>query len=983
MQKIYNISSLLSFSDVLAKHLVNKYEKNPLNLSDVIIYLPNRRACRNLQNAFIRVKGEKSLMLPTLVPIGDIDEEDLLLSLINLSNSDDFLDLLPEISNFKRLFLLTRLILSRPSQFGIEKPSEDQACYLANSLVSLLDNIYLEELSFDELQKLAPAEFASHWQDTLDFLKIITEYWPQILKDEHCSDRAERVIKLIDLKAKFLSDNKIDKDIIVAGQFATYPAMLRLLSSIHNQPNSQIILQGLDRHLDNQSWDIIEENHPQYDTKKILDSLNLSRSDVLEWQYDEKLNIVREKLVSEVMRPAKTSYLWQNLKEGCDKEAIKNINALEFEDSSQEAIAISLIMRECLDIEGKTCSLVTNDRFLARRVANNLLRWGIKIDDSAGIPLNQTPNAIFMRLIISTIQSNFAPNELLSLIKHPLFSLGLEKSVKNKIVSIIDKKYLRGPRIDNGLEGLLEKIEDDDKDVSIFIKKLIEATTELTNITFQKETDFADIIKSHIILAEELTKTNEVDGKKILWSKDIGNTLSNFFSNILDNKEYLGTINPQVYLGLLEALMTGITVRAKFGLHPRLSILGPIEARLQQSDITIIGGVVEGIWPKLNSADPWLSRPMKQEYGYPLPEKAIGILAKDFTDLLSAKEVYITSSNVVEGSPAIKSRWMMRLETVLKAYGFAESDIRNKNHYISWAKQIDKPSKYIDITPPAPCPPLSARRRELSATWVEKLMRDPYSVYAKYILSLNKLDDVDADAKNADYGNIIHDILEEFSNKYPKKLPDNAYDELIRIGKHHFYEKVNISASIIAFWWPRFEKIAKWMVGFEKSHRITLKNIISEVWGTMTIPSPKGNFTIRAKADRIDEHNDGKLTIIDYKTGQSPSTKSVMAFYSPQLLIEALIAERGGFENLSVKEVDSLLYLKLNDKNGGLKSEPLKKFDMKEVLEQSYSNLTALIRLYDDEKTCYYARPNPAFAPKYSDYEHLARVKEWEASNDE
>ncbi len=56
------------------------------------------------------------------------------------------------------------------------------------------------------------------------------------------------------------------------------------------------------------------------------------------------------------------------------------------------------------------------------------------------------------------------------------------------------------------------------------------------------------------------------------------------------------------------------------------------------------------------------------------------------------------------------------------------------------------------------------------------------------------------------------------------------------------------------------------------------------------IEAIEGPFTIRARADRIDTLADGRLVIIDYKTGAPPTAKQVEAGFAPQLPLEAMIA---------------------------------------------------------------------------------------------
>lgn len=346
--------------------------------------------------------------------------------------------------------------------------------------------------------------------------------------------------------------------------------------------------------------------------------------------------------------------------------------------------------------------------------------------------------------------------------------------------------------------------------------------------------------------------------------------------------------------------MSGVTVRPKFGTHPRLKILGPIEARLNHFDVTIIGGVNEGVWPKLPGADPWMSRPMKKDFGFPQPEKAIGIMARDFAELLGGEEVYLTRSERVQGTPMVKSRWWLRLETVLEAMQI-ESGRTEDEVYRLIARHIDEPAAYIRVNPPAPKPPVSARPRELAASAIEMWMRDPYAIFAKYILKLKPLEEIEPDLSLADYGNIIHAILEQFNNRYPRAFPPTAREELLALGEEYFRNN-EVAMETKAFWWPNFVKTVDWIVSIEQTYRPEIEKIHNEIKGAFVLNAPAGEFKVTAKADRVDETKDGRINIIDYKTGKIRSRKEVARGYAPQLPIEGLIAANGGFEGIGKRK---------------------------------------------------------------------------------
>ena len=227
-----------------------------------------------------------------------------------------------------------------------------------------------------------------------------------------------------------------------------------------------------------------------------------------------------------------------------------------------------------------------------------------------------------------------------------------------------------------------------------------------------------------------------------------------------------------------------------------------------------------------------------------------------------------------------------------------------------------------------------------------------------------------------DYGTIIHAVLEKFNNRHPADFPKNAKAELLELGREYFAEN-KIAMETRAFWWPTFEKTVDWLVDAERNYRPQVRKVHSEIEGSFSFEAPAGKFTITAKADRVDETTDGKINVIDYKTGYARSVKEVEGGYAPQLPIEGLIAKFGGFQNISAAEVGRLIYWQLG------RQETVIENNMNELLDKSYERIVTLASVFDFEKTAYISQPNPKQAPKYSDYEHLARVREWSVTENE
>ena len=955
MPHIFNIPLSCSLVDVLASHLLEKYADNLLALTDTTVLLPNRRAVRELRNAFIRLHGMNATLLPKILPLGSIDEDGFF-----FSGND--LNIPNVVSSTERLMIFIRLITARPDDsFKLEHLSYAQACYLARELASLVDMVNNEQLDFTKLQNLVPEEYAAHWQNTLDFLKIITTYFPQILQERKLIDIAEYNNLMLRQQNNIWQKNTPDKEIIIAGSTATFPAMKELVKTVAEMPNGSVWLSGIDKYLDDFSWDMIDETHPQFELKQLLDFLNVSRYEIPD--IGTPANSEREKLFSETMCPADSTDKWRNLSvDNFDSSTLDGLKIINCRDSREEAMVIASIMRQNLETPEKTTALITEDRNLARRVSNELLRWNIKADDSAGIPLSQTPQGVFLRLIATVCEQDFAPLPLLSLYKHPLACFGQPASQVRADIRNYEKNILRNrkERNSNGSEFIVNQ-------KNIF--------ADFYNLVSQPAASFKELLTSHIKLAEYIASRPDKSGAEVLWSGENGEAAASLIANLIESADTLGDIPNGQYLELFESLLAGTMVRSKYGSHPRLRILGPIEARLCTFDCIIIGSLNEGTMPANSSSGAWLSRPMKKDFGFPLPEKAIGVLAHDFCEMACGKEGFLTRAERVDGAPTVKSRWLMRLETVLSALSIDISTLFC-NQYLHWIRKLECTENTIPTTAPCPKPPVDARPRELWANDIERLLYDPYTIFASKILKLRKTEDINPDPDAIDIGIITHAILEKFYRLYPCDLPQNMEQQLQKLASEALNEH-NIDDEIRAFWWPKMLKTIDWIVATEKNYRSEINRTYCEISGKITFDAPAGPFTIGARSDRIDQTKDGFLNIIDYKTGSAHSLKQIVSGYAPQLPVEGIIALNGGYPDIPAAPIKSLSYWRLN------KETVTAEKNIENVLSDNFEKIKQLVAMFDNPENGYCTKPNPKHTLNHSDYQHLSRINEWEVNDNE
>jgi len=972
---VFTIPAGVSFVDALASGILKQSGETPGTLSAYTILLPTRRACRGLAEAFLRSSNGKPMLLPKMLPLGDIDEDELVI--MEGLHGNRSLDFPPAIPGLRRQLLLAAMIRARKDM----PTTPDQAVRLAQELARLLDQSQTERLSFDKLKTLvADGDYAEHWQKTLTFLEIVTDHWPDILKQFDALDPAERRNRLLETQAEIWRRSPPSGPVIAAGSTGSIPATADLLAVVAGLPNGALVLPGLHKEATTTVWDAMQPSHPQYGLGKLLEHIECDRSDVKDWIHDcpPSAPVARQELINIALMPAETTDTWR-ARTIPSEDALAGVTRIDANSERDEAGAIALVMRHTLETDGKTAALVTPDRSLARRVAAELARWDIDIDDSAGRALAETSPAAFLRLTARMVADDFSPVSLLAALKHPLAAGGIHRGQFKSMVRSLEISILHGPRPPGGMAGLRQTVKTAVKppetDVEPLFDILERNCTELASLFNQQTATLEDMLASHITLAEGLAGDEENNDARRLWSGDDGESLADFVTELKDAAGAMSDIQPGNYPALFDALMAGRVTRPRYGRHPRLQIWGLMEARLLKADVMILGGLNEGVWPPEAEANPWMSRPMLEKFGLPQPERRLGLTAHDFTQALSSATVFLTRSQRSGGSPSVPSRWLIRLETLLQDTAL-QSAILPDSTWLHWYGKLDKPEIFVTPREPRPMPPVSARPRQMSVSRVETWIRDPYSIYARNILRLKKLDPIDADPGAADRGLVVHEALDAFIKRWPVELPDDAYGELLEIGTAVFRDKMSWP-SVRAFWWPRFERMALWFVDFEiRRRKQGIMPVDTESNGTYSFDGPAGPFLLTARADRVDRSPDGRLSIVDYKTGVPPSKKQVESGLSPQLSLEANIASAGGFPDIPSAPVGELAYIRLS---GGREPGKLIQISdgVEDIAEEALAGLIERVTEFDDPMTPYLSRPAPMFEHRFGEYDHLARVKEW------
>ena len=948
------------FLETLAEAMVGELARkdDPFALADALVLLPNRRAARGLIDAFAKRLGGAAL-LPTIRPLGDPHADDD----PDVWGADPLsADILPPIERIERRMLLASLIRRRDiAEAAKDDPA--RAIALADELGKLLDAAAtVDHVAWDKLPTLVEEiDLARHWASSAEFLSIIAQFWPDYLKELGKSDPAAHGAELRRALAKRWRENPPKRPIIIAGSTGSQSTTRELMHVVAGLPRGVVVLPGIDVDLDEESWALVGDQHPQHALKGTLKALGVERSAIPALANESSKGRARRVLMREALAPAEKTADWlARLELAGGKsfvaEGAAGLRLLEAETEDHEATAIALMLREALETTGGA-AVVTPDARLARRIESKLARWGIEPAVSHGSPLRETDSGRLIALLCELARDAGDQVALAALLKHPRVIVARREFA----LTILEHNALRGARRYERLEDLLEFDTRDPKKLAkiwpharAIVEALIAALAPLRTLMTHKELTLAKFADAVSQCAETLTEHE-------IWQGRDGESTASLLREANAHGASLGAMPahaaPRVLMKLMEEREVPPTAS---NADAPIAIWGLLEARLQRRELMILAGLNEGVWPAPAGDDPFLSRAMRAKLGLPSLDARIGLAAHDFAQLANAPNVVMTRALRRDGSPTLASRWLWRLKTLVQG---AQAEIARADEYLAFAKALDHPAEVTPAKPVSPRPPAGKRLTQISVTQVETLIRDPYAVYAQRILKLEALDPIGAPAGPAERGTAVHAAIERFEDGHdPAKLSQLLDEEL----KHHGIaperraaerERLIVSVEALIAWFAE-----------RRAHEAV---IYREMRGEM----PVGDVLLTCYADRI-EIGPGHCAILDFKTGKPPTNEQVNSGLSPQLLLEAAILMAGCFKETPKATPTELVYWQF----GGSKPAPqIVDAEGGPVLaaEKALANLRTLLQKYADPAQPFYSKPRVQFLKPYDDYDLLARRKEW------
>lgn len=1005
-------------SALLNGAIVPAYSRDtpPLEMARATIYVPTQRAARALAAEFARAFDGRAVLLPRILPLGALEERETaaLFDADFARSGDDALS--QPIDELERRLLLSRLIMQwaqameraiisidpsgapnlHESEPFLVASTPSAAFALAADLGALIDECIIEDIPLDAFENLSDDAFSDYWAITTKFLRIALREWPEILAERGLIDASFYQKRLVEAQIADLARQTSNAPVIALGSTGAHPTTARLLAAIASVDNGAVVLPGLDQAMSGDAWARVGQGdgrdepaftHPQTMLKRLLATMGAARDDVRELGRPAPALAMRGALVSQAMLPAEATSAWRDYRERESDSfaaALAGVVVLEAPDERLEALTLALFMREALETPGRTAALVTPDRKIARRVAAELQRFNIEIDNSGGKPLATTPLGALARLIAAIGVNGAGAVNVAALLAHPLTRLGLTRADIASLAPLVEigvlrtlgsatsawavravtaREFARAPHA----HPATRRIGDDDwRAIEDALGRFDAALAPFAALP--ADASLSDRAVAHRAALEAVTAGEDET------ADEGAATLFELLERLACAEAPPG-FDAQCYAAFFDRIAFETTLRGPRRAHPRLKILGPLEARLIEADLILLAGLDEGVWPPQTDTGAFLNRSMRAQLSLMAPERRIGQSAHDFVMALGAARVVLSRAVKRDGAPTVPSRFLARL-FALAGEAFAACKQRG-DAMLAVAAALDRPKETISISRPEPRPPVELRPSRLSVTRIERLRRDPYAIFAEYVLKLAPLPPLGLEPGAREIGMAIHEALAAFVARHPRgALPTDARQTLLAFAREKLGGFMRDPA-FVSFQWPRIEAGLDHALAFEQERRDEDREIFIETQGKMTLALEDGaSFLLTAAADRIEVDGEGRAYVFDYKTGAPPSNKQVRVGWSPQLTLEAAMIEAGAFEGVGAREASGAAYVGL--KNGGeTRWLSWKDEIFADVVAEHRAEAMKLLSQFRDAATPYASRPHPAFVGDVGDYDHLARVKEW------
>lgn len=782
-----------------------------------------------------------------------------------------------------------------------------QSLRLASSLANLFYEFEIHKVDVTGLANMTGLDKPEHWYALHHFIEHVYNAWKKRVHDLSKITSAEYYQNILRAEISWLQDP--NHYLIIAGMDASDPVLEAFIMNLRTAENCTIVLPPF-------PYENITSAHKYYIPK----IYHILRDQIItgpKW-----LATTHDQLLIDTIKA-------QNLHNKREYTELDNI--------FHEGEYIALKCRDYLaEHPNKTIAIIAHNQQIKNHYIIYFDKYNLSYDDQFGQDLLSTPAISLLLIIADLLYQEFDMANLFALLSHPLINNDVTNSLRHFIV--------KQNRFANSLTELNLLLNNcDDQALKAYFTNL-----ESIIASAQKFNHFKSLLEQVLLIAEKLLPH--------IWQHfpEIILPLKEIYNIKLEFK----LENQQDFVELLKQILTGGRVFSPRK-NSNIIIAKAGDISLINYDLVIMSDMNENSYPNVKQKNPWINKDLQEKIGMPSAQDNLNKLFYEFYLNTQNPQIIITKSlKDLSNKSTLPSQFVLSLKKNLADHLL---EAKAKPVYVKTISQVEPKDHVTSHIFP----------RILYATDIELLIKSPYNFYAKKILLLRKTREISQQTELADFGNVFHKIIEEYTKNYVV----GRQDKISRL-KEIAANVINNTQFPLIFkeiWRTKIDHMASEIIEFDEKLRAENIYNYSEIKGSIKLLINGQEVAIAAIADRISMNKDGQVSIIDYKTGQAPSKQDVLNGIAPQMMIEAIILREGGFHMdlpktlIDILSVTKLIYVKIASKKPYINMTTI---DITaQDIEEHKQGLLNLLQYYI-ENGRYYIEPCDA---KYDDYAALAR----------
>ena len=569
--------------------------------------------------------------------------------------------------------------------------------------------------------------------------------------------------------------------------------------------------------------------------------------------------------------------------------------------AEQEAQAVDVTVREWL-LEGRTSiGVVVNDRVTARRARALLERAEVLVEDEAGWAFSTTSAATAIGRWLDIAANEAYYRDLLDLLKSPFAFSDLPREARHAAVWRLEA-YARDKSVVSGLQNFLALAKS-------------RGDSEVAGMLQRVERGLAMLGRGRRPIARWLdalvASLDEIGVTRGFAEDTAGEQLLELFARLRHqlSDEPLAIPYAEWRRWLARELETAAFRDRAIRSPVVFTHLGA--AQLRRFNAVLLLGCDAAHFPGADPATLFFNQAVRAELGLSTNVQRVSRLERQLAALLASCEVAVATwqCRSPAGEPNLLSPQLERLTALhALAYGGSLEDRELGGRLHRAEVHFSEAPQLVATAVPGPRIPRELIPGKISASGYNSLMACPYQFYARYVLGLAELDDVQEELEKRDYGQLVHDVLARFHSKHPRILdldPAEAVRALETLSEQAFSDIVSrnyLERAWLMRWLGLIGRYVEWQRSREQEgwswHA-------AEVARDVVIETPGGRkLTLRGRLDRVDTNAGGTFAVVDYKTQRSQTLKEKLQAPGEdvQLAVYALLWDG---------EVDAAMFLSM------------------------------------------------------------------------